>query len=475
MVYVSRCHAKTSSADAATAAARDLIYALQNPHPAAPIAPLSDEHQKGLQNLAEIFQQVATHPGFTPRVRFADDQPNLPTTTGSTRVPPSGTAFTYAGATRNRGQVRREIARHNKQPTVFPSKPVLTINRFAPLADNPPAAVPAPLQLPTRPVDAPTRRRPKVAATPAPKSSPPTRRPGPHRHYTRTKQPYRKQQKASHVFAEPVPPVFPKPMSNSVIDPNTGASHEYCHLIKGPDADQWQQANMIEINQLTDGCLIKGSAGTKMINFIPRSKLPKHKKATYLRVISNYRLSKADPYRVRWTVGGNKIEYTGNTSTPTADLTTAKLVFNSVVSTPNAEFATVDISDFYLFTDMDESEYMWIPIQFLNPEVMAANSKTSFLTDGSSQKLRKACTACHKLAALHTTNQFSILSQTDTIRARELTDWRHVTRPILFSLVVDAFGIKYVGKQHAQHLFTRCAKITKSPKIGPATSTWASR
>jgi hypothetical protein len=51
---------KTSSVDAATAAARDLIYALQNPHPAAPIAPLADEHRKGLQNLAEIFQQVAT-------------------------------------------------------------------------------------------------------------------------------------------------------------------------------------------------------------------------------------------------------------------------------------------------------------------------------------------------------------------------------------------------------------------------------
>jgi hypothetical protein len=37
---------KTSSADAATAAARDLIYALQNPHPAAPIAPLADDHRK---------------------------------------------------------------------------------------------------------------------------------------------------------------------------------------------------------------------------------------------------------------------------------------------------------------------------------------------------------------------------------------------------------------------------------------------
>jgi hypothetical protein len=29
--------------------------------------------------------------------------------------------------------------------------------------------------------------------------------------------------------------------------------------------------------------------------------------------------------------------------------------------------------------------------------------------------------------------------------------WRHVTRPISFSLVVDDFGVKYVGKEHAQH------------------------
>ena len=81
-------------------------------------------------------------------------------------------------------------------------------------------------------------------------------------------------------------------------------------------------------------------------------------------------------------MGGNKIEYAGDTSTPTADLTTAKLVFNSVVSTPNAEFATGDISDFYLFTDMDESEYMWIPIQFLNPKVLAAYELENLIVDG---------------------------------------------------------------------------------------------
>jgi len=30
--------------------------------------------------------------------------------------------------------------------------------------------------------------------------------------------------------------------------------------------------------------------------------------------------------------------------------------------------------------------------------------------------------------------------------------WTHKWRPIAFSLVVDDFGVKYVGKQHADHL-----------------------
>jgi hypothetical protein len=30
--------------------------------------------------------------------------------------------------------------------------------------------------------------------------------------------------------------------------------------------------------------------------------------------------------------------------------------------------------------------------------------------------------------------------------------WLHKTRPISFSLVVDYFAVKYVGKQHADHL-----------------------
>ena len=35
--------------------------------------------------------------------------------------------------------------------------------------------------------------------------------------------------------------------------------------------------------------------------------------------------------------------------------------------------------------------------------------------------------------------------------------WKHEWRPISFTLVVDDFGVKYVGKEHVQHLI-RCIK-----------------
>jgi hypothetical protein len=37
--------------------------------------------------------------------------------------------------------------------------------------------------------------------------------------------------------------------------------------------------------------------------------------------------------------------------------------------------------------------------------------------------------------------------------------WKHDTRPISFSLVVDDFGVKYVGREHVEHLMTCIKKI----------------
>ena len=52
---------------------------------------------------------------------------------------------------------------------------------------------------------------------------------------------------------------------------------------------------------------------------------------------------KAEVNRTRLTVGGDKINYPGAVSTPTAEMLVAKILFNSVISTKNAKFMTIDI------------------------------------------------------------------------------------------------------------------------------------
>jgi hypothetical protein len=52
--------------------------------------------------------------------------------------------------------------------------------------------------------------------------------------------------------------------------------------------------------------------------------------------------------------------------------------------------------------------------------------------------------------------------------------WKHESRPVIFTLVVDDFGIKYTGDEHAHHLIDTLKNITLSKPIGPADYTAAS-
>lgn len=74
---------------------------------------------------------------------------------------------------------------------------------------------------------------------------------------------------------------------------------------------------------------------------------------TYLRVVAEIRPEKAATKRIRFTVGGNLTQHIGDVKTPTASITTAKCLFNSVLFTPNAKCTTIGVKDFYLNTPMD--------------------------------------------------------------------------------------------------------------------------
>jgi hypothetical protein len=72
------------------------------------------------------------------------------------------------------------------------------------------------------------------------------------------------------------------------------------------------------------------------------------KDITYGWIVCVYHLEMKDPYRTRITMGRNLVNYPDDCGTPTADLLTVKFMFNSIISTPNAKFMTIDIKDFYL-------------------------------------------------------------------------------------------------------------------------------
>ena len=68
------------------------------------------------------------------------------------------------------------------------------------------------------------------------------------------------------------------------------------------------------------------------------------------------------------TAGGNLIkDYPGELTTRTADLTTSKVLWNSVLSTPGAKFMGVDIKSFYLTATLDRYEYMKMPLEPFPP------------------------------------------------------------------------------------------------------------
>ena len=69
-------------------------------------------------------------------------------------------------------------------------------------------------------------------------------------------------------------------------------------------------------------------------------------------------------------MGGNLINYSGDCGTPTADLLTVKLMFNSIILTPNTKSMTIDIKDFYLMTPMDRFEYFRMKLEVFPQDII---------------------------------------------------------------------------------------------------------
>ena len=86
--------------------------------------------------------------------------------------------------------------------------------------------------------------------------------------------------------------------------------------------------------------------------------------------MAKMRTQQAETHRTRLTVGGNLINFPGDVTTPTSDLVTAKLIFNSVLSTKNVKFTCADMANFYLNNPMNRYEYMKLLLEIISEEII---------------------------------------------------------------------------------------------------------
>ena len=69
------------------------------------------------------------------------------------------------------------------------------------------------------------------------------------------------------------------PAINVVLDPTTGASLEYRHLVTGDTADIWRTSFANKLGRLANGVGTRMPTGSNTLGFIPKSKVPTRKNA----------------------------------------------------------------------------------------------------------------------------------------------------------------------------------------------------
>ena len=156
----------------------------------------------------------------------------------------------------------------------------------------------------------------------------------------------------------------------------------------------------------------------------------------------------------RITIGGNCIFYPVDVVTPTFSLEIFKLIVNSVLSRWVARYATFDIRKIYLGTPLNRPEYFKIrlsdiPQEFIDDYNLETRTQDVWVYF-EIYKGVYALPQVGKLANDLLHKRFGTVGYYEAATTPGL--WLHKWHPIIFSLIVDDFGLEYVEERHAKHL-----------------------
>jgi hypothetical protein len=153
-------------------------------------------------------------------------------------------------------------------------------------------------------------------------------------------------------------------------------------------------------------------------------------------------------------VGGDILDYSGDVATSMANITTFKILINSTLSTEDAAMMMMDIKKYYMGTPLPRFEYMKMLLSRFPEEIVQKYNLNALAVAGWVYiEIRKGMYGLKQAGLLANQLLQTRLEPFGYYPARHTSGlWLHKTWPISFTLVVDDFAVKYVGKQHAEHL-----------------------
>ena len=217
--------------------------------------------------------------------------------------------------------------------------------------------------------------------------------------------------------------------------------------------ERWIKAGINEFARLTQG--YGDTEGMDVITFVFKHEVPRSKTVTYARYVVDYRPEKDEPWRLRITCGGDKLDYNGDTTTHGASMETIKCQLNDIVSDLAAKCATADISNMYLGSDLPEHEYVRFRADLI-PQAIKDHYNLHEKIGRDKYIYARVNKAWYGL------KQAGRIAHDDLVKRLAKEGYKkaplvegyftHHTRPISFTLVVDDFLIKYTNEEDLKHL-----------------------
>jgi hypothetical protein len=223
----------------------------------------------------------------------------------------------------------------------------------------------------------------------------------------------------------------------------------------GPRGGYWRLADREEYMRLFD---------SSTLHPIHRKNIPNGETITYY----NKQLREKLPidlveYRVRGTYGGNRSNYTGPVSNNTAEYPVVKILLNATLSDrihkdKNTRFATADMTDFYLGTDLDQPGYMTISADDIGDELIDLyNMREYVVTTAKGRTIYFKVVKClygHPASGRLSFLKLKGILEEGGFYEHPMVDclFIHKTRNIMFTLIVDDMGIKFAKKEDLEYL-----------------------